>query len=105
MDTQYTDGITGALIIHPVFASPNTTTSIPGAPTTLAPPADFPTWEQGSELVVQMADLYHTFSAELAAGYLSVRAAYRLSSFGLRGVFVFSWLCFFRLPSFVFCSM
>ena len=54
-DTQYTDGITGALIVHP--ASP--------------PPEAFPTWD--GELVVQLADLYHTFSSVLLASYLSVR--------------------------------
>nr|AAS21661.1 multicopper oxidase 2A-I8 splice variant [Phanerodontia chrysosporium] len=51
--TQYTDGITGALIVHP--ASP--------------PPVKFPSWDH--ELVVQVADLYHTFSSILLASYLS----------------------------------
>lgn len=52
--TQYTDGVTGALVVHP--ASP--------------PPEAFPTWDE--ELVVQLADLYHTFSSVLLASYLSV---------------------------------
>lgn len=56
--TQYTDGISGALIVHP---------------TDEALPAGFPTWEPASEVVVQMADLYHTFSADLLDAYLSVR--------------------------------
>ncbi|EKM55004.1 uncharacterized protein PHACADRAFT_60261, partial [Phanerochaete carnosa HHB-10118-sp] len=49
----YTDGVTGALIVHP--SSP--------------PPEAFPTWDD--ELVVQLADLYHTFSTVLLASYLS----------------------------------
>ena len=52
--TQYTDGITGALLVHPFEPSP----------------PDFPTWDQ--ELVVQMNDWYHTFSTKLSAAYLSV---------------------------------
>ncbi|GJE98919.1 cupredoxin domain-containing protein [Phanerochaete sordida] len=51
--TQYTDCITGALVVHP--ASP--------------PPVAFPSWD--GELVVQLADLYHTFSSVLLASYLS----------------------------------
>lgn len=53
--TQYADGITGALIVHPSEPSP----------------PDFPTWDQ--DLVVQMNDWYHTFSSQLSAAYLSVR--------------------------------
>lgn len=62
--TQYTDGITGALIVHP----------------SAAPPPTFPTWDQ--ELVVQMADLYHTFSSVLLDAYLSV--SFRFSSYFTR---------------------
>ncbi|KAJ3484465.1 hypothetical protein NLI96_g5633 [Meripilus lineatus] len=51
--TQYADGITGALIVHPSEPSP----------------PDFPTWDQ--DLVVQMNDWYHTFSSQLSAAYLS----------------------------------
>ncbi|EKM52883.1 uncharacterized protein PHACADRAFT_261553 [Phanerochaete carnosa HHB-10118-sp] len=52
-DTEYTDGIEGALIVHPRSYPPN-----------------FPTWDE--DLVVVLTDVYHTFSgiiaAELAAG-------------------------------------
>lgn len=52
-DTQYTDGVTGALIVHPTFPDP------PG----------FPTWDE--ELVIELTDVYHTFSTILNAQYLS----------------------------------
>ncbi|GJE96101.1 multicopper oxidase [Phanerochaete sordida] len=52
-DTQYTDGITGALIVHPTAPNP------PG----------LPTWDE--ELVVQLTDVYHTFSTVLNEQYLS----------------------------------
>ena len=52
--TQYTDGVTGALIVYPTDPAPK----------------GFPSWDQ--ELVVQLSDLYHTFSSELLAAYLSV---------------------------------
>ncbi|CAL1697521.1 unnamed protein product [Somion occarium] len=51
--TQYTDGITGALIVYPSDPAPR----------------GFPTWDQ--DLVVQVNDLYHTFSSVLLAAYLS----------------------------------
>ncbi|KAI0338648.1 multicopper oxidase 2A [Trametopsis cervina] len=51
--TQYTDGITGALVVHPSDPAPK----------------NIPTYD--GELMVQMADLYHTFSQELLDGYLS----------------------------------
>ncbi|KAF8572625.1 multicopper oxidase, partial [Ramaria rubella] len=51
--TQYTDGITGALVVHP----------------TAPPPSSLPTWDD--ELVVQMADWYHDMSGGLLADYLS----------------------------------
>ncbi|KAH8093091.1 multicopper oxidase 2A [Cristinia sonorae] len=51
--TQYTDGITGGLVVYPTDPSP----------------PDFPAWDH--ELLVQMNDLYHTFSTELLAAYLS----------------------------------
>ena len=62
-DTQYTDGVTGALIVYPTAAA--------------TAPADFPTWDH--ELVVEMSDLYHTFSSELLADYLSVGPPARTS--------------------------
>lgn len=52
--TQYTDGITGALIVHP----------------TDPPPPSLPQWDE--ELVVELSDLYHDLSAVLLADYLSV---------------------------------
>ncbi|GJE96110.1 multicopper oxidase [Phanerochaete sordida] len=51
--TQYTDGITGALIVHP---------SEP------APPS-IPAWDE--DLVIQVSDLYHIFSPVLLKRYLS----------------------------------
>ncbi|KAI0039225.1 multicopper oxidase [Auriscalpium vulgare] len=51
--TQYTDGITGPLIVHPTAPSP------PG----------LPQWDE--ELVVHMADWYHDLSADLLDAYLS----------------------------------
>lgn len=51
--TQYTDGITGALIVHP----------------TSPPPSNLPTWDE--ELVVQINDWYHDQSSVLLAQYLS----------------------------------
>ncbi|EKM52914.1 uncharacterized protein PHACADRAFT_261609 [Phanerochaete carnosa HHB-10118-sp] len=51
--TQYTDGITGALVVHPSEPAP----------------ASIPAWEE--ELVVQVADLYHTFSWLLLERYIS----------------------------------
>lgn len=53
--TEYTDGVTGALVVHPSDPAP----------------AKFPTWDE--EIVVQMNDLYHDFSTVLLAEYLSVR--------------------------------
>ncbi|KAH9980737.1 multicopper oxidase-domain-containing protein [Russula compacta] len=50
--TQYTDGVTGALIVHP---TQNTST--------------LPTYDD--EIVIQMADLYHNLSQILLAEYLS----------------------------------
>lgn len=52
--TQYTDGITGALIVHPTN-----------------PPPDFPTWDE--ELVIQVSDWYHDMSESLLVDYFSVR--------------------------------
>ncbi|KAF8524707.1 multicopper oxidase 2A [Hysterangium stoloniferum] len=52
VSTQYTDGITGALIVHP-----STT------------PSGFPSWDE--ELMVQMADWYHDMSEDLLAQYFS----------------------------------
>ena len=54
MDTQYTDGISGALIIHPSDPAPE----------------GFPTWDE--ELVVELSDIYHIFSPIITAQYLSV---------------------------------
>ncbi|KAN0135814.1 multicopper oxidase 2A [Lactarius tabidus] len=51
--TQYTDGITGALIVHPTAANP----------------ATLPSYDD--EIVIQMADLYHNQSQDLLAEYLS----------------------------------
>ncbi|KIJ23523.1 multicopper oxidase [Sphaerobolus stellatus SS14] len=51
--TQYTDGITGALIVHPSDPAPS----------------DFPEWDE--EFVVQMADWYHDQSQDLLVQYLS----------------------------------
>ncbi|KAI0069818.1 Cupredoxin [Panus rudis PR-1116 ss-1] len=51
--TQYTDGISGALIVYPTDPAPK----------------GFPSWDQ--DLVVQVNDWYHTFSTELLAAYLS----------------------------------
>ncbi|CAL1697520.1 unnamed protein product [Somion occarium] len=51
--SHYTDGITGALIVYPSDPAPR----------------GFPTWDQ--DLVVQVNDLYHTFSSVLLAAYLS----------------------------------
>ncbi|KAH9960009.1 multicopper oxidase 2A [Russula dissimulans] len=50
--TQYTDGVTGALIVHPTQN-----------------PSTLPAYD--SEIVIQMADLYHNFSQVLLAEYLS----------------------------------
>lgn len=53
---QYTDGITGALIIHPSEPAP----------------AGFPTWDE--DLLVEMSDVYHGFSAShLGDEYVDVR--------------------------------
>ena len=52
--TQYTDGISGSLIVHPTAPSPS----------------DFPAWDD--ELVVQMADWYHEMSGVLLAEYFAV---------------------------------
>ncbi|KAI0285717.1 multicopper oxidase-domain-containing protein, partial [Russula brevipes] len=52
LSTQYTDGVTGALIVHP---TQNTST--------------LPTYDD--EIVIQMADLYHDQSQILLADYLS----------------------------------
>ena len=54
MDTQYTDGVTGALIVHPTSY-----------------PSGFPTWDE--DLVVELTDVYHTFSSDIVSQYLSVR--------------------------------
>ncbi|KAF8589080.1 multicopper oxidase [Ramaria rubella] len=51
--TQYTDGVSGALIVHP----------------TVAHPLGLPTWDE--ELVVQMADWYHDVSGVLLKKYLA----------------------------------
>ncbi|KAI9439400.1 multicopper oxidase 2A [Lactarius psammicola] len=51
--TQYTDGITGALIVHPTAQNPTT----------------LPSYDD--EIVIQMADLYHGESQVLLADYLS----------------------------------
>lgn len=53
VDTQYTDGIEGALIVHP-----------------RSYPHGFPTWDE--DLVVELADLYHLFSTNISSQYLSV---------------------------------
>ncbi|EKM52892.1 uncharacterized protein PHACADRAFT_261563 [Phanerochaete carnosa HHB-10118-sp] len=47
-DTEYTDGIEGALIVHPRSYPPK-----------------FPTWDE--DLVVELTDVYHTFSGVIAA--------------------------------------
>ncbi|KIP03947.1 ferroxidase/laccase group [Phlebiopsis gigantea 11061_1 CR5-6] len=52
-DTQYTDGISGALIVHPSDPAPK----------------GFPTWDE--ELVVELSDVYHTFSAAIVEQYLT----------------------------------
>ncbi|EKM52837.1 uncharacterized protein PHACADRAFT_149761 [Phanerochaete carnosa HHB-10118-sp] len=46
--TEYTDGIEGALIVHPRSYPPH-----------------FPTWDE--DLVIELADVYHTFSGIIAA--------------------------------------
>lgn len=51
--TQYTDGLTGALIVHPTAQNP----------------ATFPAYDD--EIVIQMSDLYHDESQVLLADYLS----------------------------------
>lgn len=51
--TQYTDGITGALIVHP----------------TDPPPPDFPTWDE--EVTIQVSDWYHDMSESLLVDYFS----------------------------------
>ncbi|EKM52861.1 uncharacterized protein PHACADRAFT_100787 [Phanerochaete carnosa HHB-10118-sp] len=51
VDTQYTDGIEGALIVHP-----------------RSYPRKFPTWDE--DLVVELADVYHTFSTTIASQIL-----------------------------------
>ncbi|KAI0696184.1 multicopper oxidase 2A [Cytidiella melzeri] len=53
VSTQYTDGMTGAFVVHPSDPAPK----------------NFPTWD--GELMVQMADLYHDFSQDLLDDYLS----------------------------------
>jgi FtsP/CotA-like multicopper oxidase with cupredoxin domain len=50
--TQYTDGVTGALIVHGMNET------IPA---------------YASELVIELSDLYHGFSTDLLRRYLSVR--------------------------------
>lgn len=55
VDTQYTDGISGALIVHPSDPAPK----------------GFPTWDE--DLVVELSDVYHTFSTAIVGPYLSVR--------------------------------
>ncbi|GJE96134.1 multicopper oxidase [Phanerochaete sordida] len=52
LDTQYTDGEAGALIVHPK-----------------AYPAGFPTWDE--DLVLQLADNYHELSAAIIPSYLN----------------------------------
>ncbi|KAH9991861.1 multicopper oxidase 2A [Russula vinacea] len=52
VSTQYTDGVTGALIVHPT----QNTSALPA---------------YDSEIVIQMADLYHNQSHVLLAEYLS----------------------------------
>ncbi|GJE95819.1 multicopper oxidase [Phanerochaete sordida] len=49
--TQYTDGVLGALIVHPRTY-----------------PHNFPTWDE--DLVVIVSDVYHTFSSIIAAQYI-----------------------------------
>ncbi|KIJ37532.1 multicopper oxidase [Sphaerobolus stellatus SS14] len=51
--TQSTDGVSGALVVHP----------------TLLPPLDFPTWDE--DVVVQVADWYHDSSEDLLVDYFS----------------------------------
>lgn len=51
--TQYTDGISGGLVVYPTDPAPK----------------GFPSWDH--DLLVQMNDLYHTFSSVLLAEYLS----------------------------------
>ncbi|KAI0063945.1 hypothetical protein BV25DRAFT_1801547 [Artomyces pyxidatus] len=51
--TQYTDGVTGALIVHP----------------TAPAPSGLPQWDE--EIVIHMADWYHNMSSDLLAEYLS----------------------------------
>ncbi|KAI0092238.1 multicopper oxidase 2A [Irpex rosettiformis] len=51
--TQYTDGLTGALVIHPTDPAPK----------------NIPKWD--GEIMVQMTDVYHNFSQELLNAYLS----------------------------------
>lgn len=53
VDTQYTDGIEGALIVHP-----------------RSYPQGFPTWDE--DLVVELTDVYHLFSTNISSQYLSV---------------------------------
>jgi FtsP/CotA-like multicopper oxidase with cupredoxin domain len=53
--TQYTDGISSSLVVHP----------------TAPPPPNLPKWDD--ELVVMMSDWYHDMSEDLLAQYLSVR--------------------------------
>nr|AAS21670.1 multicopper oxidase 4B [Phanerodontia chrysosporium] len=50
-DTQYTDGVTGALIVHPRKY-----------------PRGFPTWDE--DIVVELTDIYHAFSATILSEYL-----------------------------------
>ncbi|GJJ09696.1 hypothetical protein Clacol_003920 [Clathrus columnatus] len=50
--TQYSDGITGALIVNPTES-----------------PLDFPTWDE--ELVIQLSDWYHDMSEALLLDYFS----------------------------------
>ncbi|EKM52894.1 uncharacterized protein PHACADRAFT_149824 [Phanerochaete carnosa HHB-10118-sp] len=51
-DTQYTDGATGAFIVHPSSY-----------------PSNFPTWDE--DIVVELTDVYHTFSSDIASAYLT----------------------------------
>ena len=54
VDAQYSDGISGALIVH------NTDPA----------PAGFPTWDE--EVVLQLSDIYHRTSYDIIADYMSV---------------------------------
>lgn len=56
--TQYSDGVVGALVVHPLQ-------TIVG----------WPEWDE--DLLIQMADWYHTFSTELLELFMRVRALIR----------------------------